>query len=92
MAAGLHPSPVPHSDVVTTTVHKTLAGPRSGIILCREAHAKKIDSAVFPGQQGGPLMHAIAGKAVAFRIAGSPEFRERQGAHPGGRDGSSPSA
>ena len=78
VAAGLHPSPVPHSDVVTTTVHKTLAGPRSGIVLCREAHAKKIDSAVFPGQQGGPLMHAVAGKAVAFRIAGSPEFRERQ--------------
>jgi glycine hydroxymethyltransferase len=78
VAAGLHPSPVPHADVVTTTVHKTLAGPRSGTILCRAEHAKKIDSAVFPGQQGGPLMHAIAAKAVAFKIAGSEEFRERQ--------------
>jgi glycine hydroxymethyltransferase len=78
VAAGLHPSPVPHADVVTTTVHKTLAGPRSGIILCRAEHAKKIDSAVFPGQQGGPLMHAVAAKAVAFRVAASEEFRERQ--------------
>ncbi len=78
VAAGLHPSPVPHSDVVTTTVHKTLAGPRSGIIMSRAEHAKKIDSGVFPGQQGGPLMHAIAGKAVAFKIAGTQEFRERQ--------------
>jgi glycine hydroxymethyltransferase len=78
VAAGAHPSPVPHSDVVTTTVHKTLAGPRSGIILSRAEHAKKIDSAVFPGQQGGPLMHAVAGKAVAFRIAATEEFRERQ--------------
>ncbi len=78
VAAGVHPSPVPHSDVVTTTVHKTLAGPRSGIILSRAEHARKIDSAVFPGQQGGPLMHAVAGKAVAFKIAGTPEFRERQ--------------
>jgi glycine hydroxymethyltransferase len=78
VAAGVHPSPVPHSDVVATTVHKTLAGPRSGIILSRAEHAKKLDSAVFPGQQGGPLMHAIAGKAVAFKIAGSEEFRERQ--------------
>jgi glycine hydroxymethyltransferase len=78
VAAGLHPSPVPHADVVTTTVHKTLAGPRSGTILCREEYAKKIDSAVFPGQQGGPLMHAIAAKAVAFKIAASQEFRERQ--------------
>ncbi|SDQ12431.1 serine hydroxymethyltransferase [Quadrisphaera sp. DSM 44207] len=78
VAAGLHPSPVPHADVVTTTVHKTLAGPRSGIVLSRAEHAKKIDSAVFPGQQGGPLMHAVAGKAVAFRIAASEEFRERQ--------------
>ena len=78
VAAGLHPSPVPYADVVTTTVHKTLAGPRSGIVLCRAEHAKKIDSAVFPGQQGGPLMHAVAGKAVAFRIAMTEEFRERQ--------------
>ncbi|MFP5334990.1 MAG: serine hydroxymethyltransferase [Actinomycetes bacterium] len=78
VAAGEHPSPVPHADVVTTTVHKTLAGPRSGMILCREEYAKKIDSAVFPGQQGGPLMHAIAAKAVAFKIAATEEFRERQ--------------
>jgi len=78
VAAGLHPSPVPHADVVTTTVHKTLAGPRSGTILCRAEHAKKIDSAVFPGQQGGPLMHAVAAKAVAFKIAQSEEFAERQ--------------
>jgi glycine hydroxymethyltransferase len=78
VAAGLHPSPVPHADVVTTTVHKTLAGPRSGLILSRAEHAKKIDSAVFPGQQGGPLMHAVAAKAVALRIAGTPEFAERQ--------------
>jgi glycine hydroxymethyltransferase len=78
VAAGLHPSPVPHADVVTSTVHKTLAGPRSGIVLCRTEHAKKIDSAVFPGQQGGPLMHAVAAKAVAFKIAASAEFRERQ--------------
>jgi glycine hydroxymethyltransferase len=78
VAAGLHPSPVPHADVVTTTVHKTLAGPRSGMILCREEWAKKINSAVFPGQQGGPLMHAIAAKAVALRIAASEPFRERQ--------------
>jgi glycine hydroxymethyltransferase len=78
VAAGEHPSPVPHADVVTTTVHKTLGGPRSGMILCREQHARKIDSAVFPGQQGGPLMHAIAAKAVAFKIAQSELFRERQ--------------
>jgi len=78
VAAGLHPSPVPYADVVTTTVHKTMAGPRSGIVLCRAEHAKKIDSAVFPGQQGGPLMHAVAGKAVAFKIAMTEEFRERQ--------------
>jgi len=78
VAAGLHPSPIPHADVVTTTVHKTLGGPRSGIILCREEHAKKIDSAVFPGQQGGPLEHVIAAKAVALRIAASEAFRERQ--------------
>ncbi|MEV4900817.1 serine hydroxymethyltransferase [Citricoccus sp. NPDC055426] len=78
VAAGLHPNPVPHADVVTSTAHKTLAGPRSGFILSREEYAKKIDSAVFPGQQGGPLMHAIAGKAVAFKIAASQEFAERQ--------------
>ncbi|MGE4428780.1 MAG: serine hydroxymethyltransferase [Solirubrobacteraceae bacterium] len=78
VAAGLHPSPVPHADVVSTTVHKTLGGPRSGIILCREEHAKKINTAVFPGQQGGPLEHVIAAKAVALKIAASAEFRERQ--------------
>src|SRR4051794_608912 len=78
VAAGIHPSPVPYADVVTTTVHKTLGGPRSGMILCREEHAKKINSAVFPGQQGGPLEHAIAAKAVTFKIAMSELFRERQ--------------
>ncbi|WP_418910633.1 serine hydroxymethyltransferase [Arthrobacter koreensis] len=78
VAAGLHPSPVPHSDVVTSTVHKTLAGPRSGMILAKEEFGKKINSSVFPGQQGGPLMHVIAAKAVAFKVAGSEEFRERQ--------------
>ncbi|WP_026549973.1 serine hydroxymethyltransferase [Arthrobacter sp. Br18] len=78
VAAGVHPSPVPYSDVVTSTVHKTLAGPRSGVILAKQEWARKINSNVFPGQQGGPLMHVIAGKATAFRIAGSPEFRERQ--------------
>src|SRR5690349_8288564 len=78
VAAGLHPNPVPHADVITSTVHKTLGGPRSGFILCREEHAKAINSAVFPGQQGGPLEHVIAGKAVAFKFAASPEFRERQ--------------
>ncbi|MCI9889566.1 serine hydroxymethyltransferase [Micrococcales bacterium 31B] len=78
VAAGLHPSPVPHADVVSTTVHKTLAGPRSGMILCKEEWAKKIDSAVFPGQQGGPLMHVIAAKAVAMKVAGTDEFKQRQ--------------
>ncbi|MGM7669500.1 serine hydroxymethyltransferase [Microbacterium sp. A93] len=78
VAAGLHPNPVPHADVVTSTAHKTLAGPRSGFILSKQEYKKKIDSAVFPGQQGGPLMHAIAGKAVAFKIAASQEFAERQ--------------
>ncbi|NMR18990.1 serine hydroxymethyltransferase [Cellulomonas fimi] len=78
VAAGLHPSPVPHSDVVSSTVHKTLGGPRSGFILSREELAKKIDSAVFPGQQGGPLMHVIAAKAVSFKIAAGEEFRARQ--------------
>jgi glycine hydroxymethyltransferase len=78
VAAGLHPSPVPYADVVTTTLHKSLGGPRSGMILCREEYAKKIDSAVFPGQQGGPLQHVIAAKAVALKVAASEEFRERQ--------------
>ncbi|MFT4148172.1 MAG: serine hydroxymethyltransferase [Micrococcaceae bacterium] len=78
VAAGLHPSPVPYSDVVTSTVHKTLAGPRSGMILAKEEYAKKINSAVFPGLQGGPLMHAVAAKAVAYKIAGSNEYKERQ--------------
>ncbi len=78
VAADLHPSPVPYADVVTTTVHKTLGGPRSGTILSRAEHAKKIDSAVFPGQQGGPLMHAVAAKAVAFKVAAGAEFRARQ--------------
>ncbi|KQR01420.1 serine hydroxymethyltransferase [Arthrobacter sp. Leaf145] len=78
VAAGLHPSPVPHSDVVTSTVHKTLAGPRSGVILGKQEWAKKLNSSVFPGQQGGPLMHVIAAKAVAFKIAGGEEFKERQ--------------
>jgi glycine hydroxymethyltransferase len=75
VAAGVHPSPVPHADVVTTTTHKTLRGPRGGLILCREEHAKAIDKGVFPGIQGGPLMHVIAAKAVAFREALQPEFR-----------------
>ncbi|MER7193051.1 serine hydroxymethyltransferase [Streptomyces flaveolus] len=78
VAAGLHPSPVPHADVVTTTTHKTLGGPRGGVILSRAALAKKINSAVFPGQQGGPLEHVIAAKAVAFKVAASGAFRERQ--------------
>jgi glycine hydroxymethyltransferase len=78
VAAGLHPSPVPYADVVTTTIHKTIGGGRGGMILCREELAKRIDSAVFPGQQGGPLEHIIAGKAVALRIAASEAFRERQ--------------
>ena len=78
VAAGEHPNPVPHADVVTTTVHKTLGGARGGMVICREEYAKKIDSAVFPGQQGGPLMHVIAGKAVSFKIAAGEQFRERQ--------------
>ena len=78
VAAGEHPSPVPHADVVTTTIHKTLCGPRSGMILCREEHAAAVDKAVFPGQQGGPLMHTIAAKAVAMRIAATEPFRARQ--------------
>jgi glycine hydroxymethyltransferase len=78
VAAGLHPSPVPHAHVVTTTTHKTLAGPRAGLILSTEEYAKKINSAVFPGQQGGPLEHVIAGKAVALKIAMGDDFVERQ--------------
>ncbi|MGC0421615.1 serine hydroxymethyltransferase [Embleya sp. AB8] len=78
VAAGLHPSPVPYADVVTTTTHKTLGGPRGGVILSRAEYAKKINSAVFPGQQGGPLEHVIAGKAVAFKIAASDDFKDRQ--------------
>ena len=78
VAAGLHPSPVPYADVVTTTTHKTLRGPRGGLILCREALAKQIDKAVFPGTQGGPLMHIIAAKAVAFGEAMTEEFKEYQ--------------
>jgi glycine hydroxymethyltransferase len=78
VAAGEHPSPVPHADVVTTTIHKTLCGPRSGMILCREEHAAAIDKAIFPGQQGGPLMHTIAAKAIALRIAATEPFRARQ--------------
>jgi glycine hydroxymethyltransferase len=78
VAAGEHPSPVPHADIVTTTIHKTLCGPRSGMILCREELQKDVDRSVFPGQQGGPLMHVIAAKAVALGIANSEPFRERQ--------------
>ncbi|WP_027935256.1 serine hydroxymethyltransferase [Amycolatopsis thermoflava] len=78
VAAGLHPSPVPHAHVVTSTTHKTLGGPRGGVILAERSLAKKLNSSVFPGQQGGPLEHVIAGKAVAFKLAAEPEFRERQ--------------
>lgn len=78
VAAGLHPSPVPYADVVTTTTHKTLRGPRGGLILCKEQYAKQIDKAVFPGTQGGPLMHIIAAKAVALGEALTPEFKEYQ--------------
>jgi glycine hydroxymethyltransferase len=78
VAAGEHPNPVEHADIVTTTTHKTLAGPRSGMILSTEEHAQAIDKAVFPGQQGGPLMHTIAAKAVALRIAATEQFRARQ--------------
>ncbi len=76
VAAGLHPSPVPYADFVTTTTHKTLRGPRGGLILCKEEHAKLIDKAIFPGIQGGPLMHIIAAKAVCFKEALEPEFKE----------------
>ena len=78
VAAGLHPSPVPHADIVSTTVHKTLGGPRSGMILAKQDYAKKINSNVFPGQQGGPLMHVVAAKAIAMKIAASEEFKKRQ--------------
>jgi glycine hydroxymethyltransferase len=78
VAAGEHPNPVEHADVVTTTIHKTLCGPRSGMILCRSDLAKEVDRSVFPGQQGGPLMHIIAAKAVALRIAATEPFRARQ--------------
>lgn len=78
VAAGVHPSPVPYADVVTTTTHKTLRGPRGGLILCKEKYAKAIDKAIFPGTQGGPLMHIIAAKAVAFGEALTPEFKEYQ--------------
>lgn len=78
VAAGEHPNPVEHAHVVTTTVHKTLCGPRSGIIICHEEFAKKINSSIFPGQQGGPLMHVIAGKAVAMRVAQTRQFRTLQ--------------
>jgi glycine hydroxymethyltransferase len=78
VAAGLHPNPVPHSDFVTSTTHKTLAGPRSGFILCKEEHATAVDRAVFPGMQGGPLVHLIAAKATCFRIAATEPFRDYQ--------------
>ena len=78
VAAGLHPSPIPYADVVTTTTHKTLRGPRGGMIFCKEEYAKKIDSAIFPGSQGGPLMHIIAAKAVALGEAMKPEFKTYQ--------------
>ncbi|MEX2212094.1 MAG: serine hydroxymethyltransferase [Gaiellaceae bacterium] len=78
VAAGLHPNPVPNCDFVTSTTHKTLAGPRSGFVLCREEHAQAVDRAVFPGMQGGPLVHAIAAKATCFRIAATEAFRDYQ--------------
>ncbi|HEY5388833.1 MAG TPA: serine hydroxymethyltransferase, partial [Thermoleophilia bacterium] len=78
IAAGVHPSPVPYCDVVTSTTHKTLTGPRAGLIMCRQEHAKAIDRAVFPGMQGGPLMHVIAAKAVCLRIAQSEQFHRLQ--------------
>ena len=78
VAAGLHPDPVAVSEYVTTTTHKTLGGPRSGVIICRQEHARAVDKAIFPGLQGGPLVHVIAGKAVCFKLAATEEFRERQ--------------
>src|SRR4029077_10886152 len=74
VAAGVHPSPVPHSDFVTTTTHKTLRGPRAGMVLCRQAYAKDLDKSVFPGVQGGPLVHIIAAKAVCLKEAAEPSF------------------
>src|SRR5207245_6011193 len=78
VAAGLHPNPVPHSDFVTSTTHKTLAGPRAGFVLCKEEHATALDRANFPGMQGGPLMHTIAAKAACFRIAATEAFGDYQ--------------
>ncbi|KXS40990.1 MAG: glycine hydroxymethyltransferase, partial [Methanohalophilus sp. T328-1] len=78
IAAGEHPSPVPYADFVTTTTHKTLRGPRGGMVMCREEYAKGVDKTVFPGLQGGPLMHIIAAKAVAFKEALSDKFRQDQ--------------
>jgi glycine hydroxymethyltransferase len=78
VAGGVHPSPVPHADFVTSTTHKTLRGPRSGMVLCRERYARDLDRAVFPGVQGGPLMHVIAAKAVCFKEAMTPGFAEYQ--------------
>ena len=78
VACGLHPSPVPYAEFVTTTTHKTLRGPRSGMIICRKQFARKIDREVFPGIQGGPLMHAVAAKAVALKLAAQPEFKKYQ--------------
>ena len=78
VAGGAHPSPVPHADIVTTTTHKTLRGPRGGMVMCRERYAKDLDRTVFPGVQGGPLMHIIAAKAVCFKEAATPEFATYQ--------------
>src|SRR5258708_38526055 len=78
VAAGVHPSPLPHSDFVTTTTHKTLRGPRGGLVLCREKYAKDLDRTVFPGVQGGPLMHIIAAKAVCLKEAAEPAFADYQ--------------
>jgi len=78
VAAGLHPSPIPYADFVTTTTHKTLRGPRGGAILCKEEHAKAVDKTIFPGIQGGPLMHVIAAKAICFKEAMDPSFKEYQ--------------
>src|SRR6478609_7773587 len=78
IAVGLHPNPVPHADFVTSTTHKTLRGPRSGLVLCREKYAKDLDRGLFPGVQGGPLMHIVAAKAVCFKEAMEPSFKEYQ--------------
>ncbi len=78
VAAGLHPSPIPYADFVSTTTHKTLRGPRGGMVFCKAEYARTLDRAVFPGVQGGPLMHVIAAKAVALKEALSPEFKEYQ--------------